>query len=93
MGQRAAQPGEMKRAKLTGWKRCAAPSNADKSPVYQHDSGARIHTSGLVRTPDGRHFAINNLDQAGSFPAHLRIRGNKRRALMAWAMELMEEKQ
>jgi len=66
-----------------GWKHLAGP-------VWEHTTGTRIHTMGLVRLPDKTHIWINHFD-AGKLGRWL-VRangGNRKRGLMAWAMNLV----
>ena len=62
-----------------GW-RCLS------SAVYEHESGARIHTGGLVRLPSGDHFHLFNFSESEGMWEAIKINGmNLKRGLMAWA--------
>lgn len=65
-----------------GWK------NVGNGSVWEHTTGLSIHLLGVVMTPNGEHISwdwsdeINAKEQQG---------WNKKRALMVWALSLLEE--
>lgn len=65
-----------------GWKHVAGP-------VYEHCSGTRIHLLGLIKTPDGRTAFLDKWPDAKEGRRFMKIcGGNRKRALMAWAMSI-----
>lgn len=66
-----------------GWEHLAGP-------VWDHTSGARIHTAGIVRLPDKTHLSLYNWRENELGRRLVRINGgNKKRGLMAWAVNLL----
>jgi len=67
-----------------GWKRLA-------NAVFEHDSGARIHLSGLVRMPDKKtFFSLSRSPECRDGWKHQRVCGNNRkRGLMSWAVNML----
>ena len=66
-----------------GWKHLAGP-------VWEHPSGARIHTMGMIRLPDKTHLSLNNWRESELGRRLVRINGgNRKRGLMAWAVNLV----
>jgi len=59
-----------------GWK-------ALSPAVYEHESGTRIHLQGLCRLADGTFISGN--DAQLEFGRYIRIAGNRKRGMMAWA--------
>ena len=67
----------------SGWRHLAGP-------VWEHNSGARIHTIGLIRLPDKTYLSLNNLQEGEIGRLLLRINGgNMKRGLMAWVVNLV----
>lgn len=67
-----------------GWKHLAGP-------VWEHSSGARVHTGGVIRLPDRTHLSLANFNESKVGRLLVRINGgNKKRGLMAWAASLAE---
>lgn len=55
-------------------------------PVWEHNSGARIHCGGLVRLPNGNHYHLNHCAQTEGIRKAIAMNGlNVKRGLMAWA--------
>lgn len=71
-------------------RRVMRPGNGWKhiyGPVYEHKSGARIHTLGYLRLPNGDFFSDTKYPESLEARRIVRINGgNKKRGLMAWAM-------
>jgi len=69
-----------------GWQR------AGTAPVYEHSSGLRVHTGGLVRLPNG-HIVNGYLwPESSRFWRAVRIcGGNQRRGAMVWALWCAEK--
>jgi len=66
-----------------GWRHLAGP-------VWEHTSGARIHLMGVIRLPDKTHLFLNNWRESELGRKLIRINGgNRKRGLMAWAMNLV----
>ena len=67
-----------------GWKQISGQ-------VWEHTSGARIHTIGMVRMPNGKRWWINNWTESQIGHKMIAINGgNRKRGLMAWAVSLVE---
>ncbi len=66
-----------------GWRHLAGP-------VWEHTNGARIHTMGLVRMPDGAtFFSLHKYPDNMEGSRLVKINGgNRKRGLMAWANTL-----
>lgn len=63
-----------------GWKHLAGS-------VWEHANGARVHTGGLVKFPNGTFLVSNKWPDCIEADRMVRINGgNIRRGLMAWAM-------
>lgn len=62
-------------------------------PVWRHTSGVRIHTMGVVRLPDKTtHLSLSNWRESELGRRLVRINGgNRKRGLMAWAINLIKE--
>ena len=57
--------------------------------VWEHASGTRIHMLGLVKTADGQVYSLNDWRSSEAGRRLVRINGgNRRRGLMAWAVNL-----
>jgi hypothetical protein len=60
--------------------------------VWEHTSGTRIHVGGYCRLADGRDFSEcrwpESMDAARAIAV---CGGNRKRGMMVWAMNLMEE--
>ena len=68
--------------KLPGWKHVAGA-------VYDHESGVRVHTAGLVRLPSGEMFWGGSWPESQVFDRYVRIcGGSRRRGAMAWANDI-----
>ena len=58
--------------------------------VYEHPSGTRIHLGGLVRLPDLSFISLNKWPEGNDGWRHISIcGGNRKRGLMAWAVNLV----
>ena len=59
-------------------------------PVWEHISGARIHTMGTVRMPDGKTIcSLNKYPECLEGIMFITVNGcNRKRGLMAWANAL-----
>lgn len=69
--------------KLPGWKRAGA------APVYDHESGVRVHTTGLCRLPGGEFVWGNLWPESQRLDRFVRIHGgNRKRGAMAWALDV-----
>lgn len=69
--------------KLPGWKHVAGS-------VYDHESGLRVHGSGLCRLPDGRCVWGMQWPESQTLERFVRIcGGSRRRGVMAWAMNIL----
>lgn len=63
-----------------GWKQLA-------SDVWEHATGVRIHTGGLVRLESGRHIELMRFGEGERGNALIAANGgNTKRGLMAWAL-------
>lgn len=63
-----------------GWKYVAGP-------VWEHQSGTRVHLGGFVKFPNGEFLSANNYPECMDADRMIRINGgNRKRGLMAWAM-------
>jgi len=60
-------------------------------PVWEHTSGARLSTMGVIRLPDKETYLFLNNWRDGELGRRLiRINGgNRKRGLMAWAVNLV----
>lgn len=59
--------------------------------VYEHASGTRIHVGGLVRLPDMSFVSLNKWPEGNEGWRNISIcGGNRKRGLMAWAVNLAE---
>lgn len=68
-----------------GWQHLAGP-------VWEHTSGARIHIAGLIRLPDKTFKSLNNWKESELGRKLVKINGcNRKRGLMAWAINLMKQ--
>lgn len=54
--------------------------------VWEHTSGVRIHTSGLVRLPNREHVFAQNDPHWRDAELAKRQQGGNRRGLMVWAL-------
>ena len=70
------------------------PGNSWKhlgGPVWEHISGVRIHTMGVVRLPDMTFHSDCEWPICQESSLLIRINGgNKKRGLMAWALKLLD---
>lgn len=65
-----------------GWVRCAP-----HVPVFDHASGIRIHTMGIVILPDGRRLSVVcHIKDMGLAQAVRQQGGNRRRGAMVWGL-------
>ena len=70
-----------------GWKRLGPA-------VWEHVSGTRIQVGGMVRLPSGRHvFESRWPENKGADRAIAICGGNRKRGMMVWALNLLENKQ
>jgi hypothetical protein len=53
--------------------------------VFERTDGLRVHTLGLVRLPDGRTLSGSVWPESCELDRLIRINGNRKRGLMAWA--------
>lgn len=66
-----------------GWVRVS-----QMTPVYSHESGLRVHTWGIVSFPNGKRLFGNRYPDYIGLDRAMRIAGgNRRRAVMIWALE------
>jgi len=66
-----------------GWKHL-------NGPVWEHESGVRVHIGGLVRLPDMTIVTVNKWPERKEAGYYIKINGgNKKRGLMAWAMNMI----
>ena len=62
------------------------------SSVWEHPSGIRIHVGGgLIRTSEGKRFWLNSIIGRMGWQLIKINGGNKKRGLMAWAMNTIIE--
>lgn len=55
--------------------------------VYEHSSGARVHTGGLVRLPGPVFYELNTWPASWEMREMIRVcGGNRKRGLMAFAV-------
>ena len=67
-----------------GWKHIAGS-------VWEHESGARIHTLGQIRLPDNTFISLYDWRKSELGRRLVRINGgNRKRGLMAWAVNLVQ---
>lgn len=59
--------------------------------VWEHDNGTRVHCGGVVRLINGDHLFLDHWNESVLGRLLVRINGgNKKRGLMAWAMNLSQ---
>jgi hypothetical protein len=59
-------------------------------PVYEHISGTRMHMMGFVKLPTGEYFSDSQWPNLLGAARMIRINGgNRKRGLMAWAINLL----
>ena len=59
--------------------------------VYDHKSGLRLHTLGILRLPGGETVSANDWPELLIVGKYVRINGgNRKRGLMAWAMNKLD---
>lgn len=59
-------------------------------PVYEHDNGARVHVAGLVKLPNGEFLSDSKWPECQGAARMIRAcGGNRKRGLMAWAMDYL----
>mgnify|MGYP000454021796 CR=1 FL=1 len=62
--------------------------------VYEHPSGARIHTYGMLRMPDRSWVNGALWPESAILDRYVRIHGgNRRRGVMAWAMSKLLQRE
>ena len=54
--------------------------------VWDHVSGVRLHTGGMIRTPDGHTVSAHQWPESKSVARAVRITGSRRRGMMVWAL-------
>ena len=60
-------------------------------PVWEHSTGARIHAGGMIRLPDKTHLSLSNWPESQLGRRLVLINGgNRKRGLMAWAVNLVK---
>ncbi|MCP4339847.1 MAG: hypothetical protein GY799_13390 [Desulfobulbaceae bacterium] len=65
-----------------------------KGPVWAHKNGWMIHVSGLIaRSPSPHGQIVDGVDYRDKIEKLIKINGgNRKRGLMAWAMNLAERR-
>lgn len=59
--------------------------------VYGHQSGARLHTLGMVRLPNGEHVSASEYPEYCAAGLLIKMNGgNRKRGLMAWARNVVQ---
>lgn len=66
-----------------GWKHVSGA-------VWDHESGLRLHTSGMLRTPGGEYISGNCWPETQVVSLATRITGSRRRGLMLWALWVLK---
>jgi hypothetical protein len=60
-----------------------------ESPVWEHTSGIRVHTAGLLRLPDGTIINGEHWPECKTLWRAIREQGGtRRRGLMVWALAI-----